>query len=135
MKFFRKVAINNQSIRNELPIFSTRERAQTGRRIGTDSLHGWPRAEQIDKIWLTGRWDVETSDGWEESGRASEEDYCVTGTGPQAFLDVNDNYYFPVHLFMYLFKQISFQTSKSVISLGRLQTPIKWQDMHSWMFK
>ena len=92
-----------------------------------------PLAEQIDKIWLTGRWDVETSDGLEEGGRASEEDYCVTGTGPQACLDVN-NYYFLAHLFMHLFKQISFQTSKFVISLGRLKTPIRWKVVHYSIF-
>jgi hypothetical protein len=58
----------------------------------------------------------------------------VTGTGPQAYLDVKDNYCFPVHLFMYLFKQINFQSSKFVKSIGHLKTPIKWKDLNFSMF-
>ena len=113
---------NKQTIWNELPIFSTEKSAQTGRRIGTDSLHERPRAEQIGKIWLAGRWDVDASGGWEEGGRASEEDHPVTGTGPYACLDVNDYYYFPLHLFMHLFKQTSFQTFTLTDKLSNLKS-------------
>lgn len=84
-------------------------------------MHERPCAEQIGKIWLTGRWDVDASDGLKEGGRASEEDYGVTGTGPCAYLDVNDNYYFPFHLFMHLFKQISFQTFTQTDKLSKLK--------------
>ena len=55
MKFLRKITghilrdgVSSWTIWNELSIFSTGEKAQTGRRIDSDSLHEWTHTEQID---------------------------------------------------------------------------------------
>jgi hypothetical protein len=40
---------------------------------------------------MPNRWDTGTLNGWEEDGRTTEEDYCLTGTGLKAYIDVVDD--------------------------------------------
>jgi hypothetical protein len=46
---------------------------------------------QLHSLWLTGRWDVETSEGRDEDGRRAEADCCATETDRKVLNDSEDD--------------------------------------------
>jgi len=54
-------------------------RTQTRKGINKNTLHEWTQAEQVDKMWLAGRWDLTAESSWQSNELSAEEPYLTNG--------------------------------------------------------
>ena len=54
-------------------------RRQTRKGTNKNNLDEWTQEEQVDKMWLAGRWDLKAESSWQSNEMSAEEPYLTNG--------------------------------------------------------